>query len=67
LRKRVQRKPKTKLTIADGGFGNRVGCIPPVWPMSQVYPGRLTAKEMAGAATAEAVAASVKRHVLLSE
>ena len=52
---------------ADGGFDDRVGCIPPVRPMSQGYPGRLTAKEMAEAATAEAVAASVKRHVLLSE
>jgi hypothetical protein len=35
--------------------------------MSQGYPWRLTAKEMAGAAMAIAVAASVKRHVLLSE
>ena len=52
---------------ADGGFDDRVGCIPPVRPMSQGYPGRLTAKEMAGAAMAIAVAASVKRHVLLSE
>jgi hypothetical protein len=35
--------------------------------MSQGYPGWLTAKKMAGAALAIAVAASVKRHVLLSE
>src|SRR6516165_4940833 len=25
----------------DGGFGDRVGCIPAVRPMSQGYPGRL--------------------------
>jgi hypothetical protein len=41
---------------SDGGFGDPVGCIPPVRPMSQGYPRRLTANEMAGAATAEAVA-----------
>jgi hypothetical protein len=35
--------------------------------MSQGYPGRLKAKEMAGAAMAIAVAASVKRHVFFSE
>jgi hypothetical protein len=51
----------------DGGFGDRVGCIPPVRPMSQGYPECVTAKEMAGAAMAVAVAASVKRHVLVSE
>ena len=51
----------------DAGFGDRVGCIPPVRPMSQGYSGCLTAKEMAEAAMAIAVAASVKRHVLLSE
>ena len=51
----------------DGGFGDRVGCILPVRPLSQGYPGRLTAKEIAGAAMAIAVAASVKRHVLFSE
>ena len=28
---------------ADGGFGDRVGCIPPDRPMSQGYPGCLTA------------------------
>ena len=41
---------------ADGGFGDRVGCIPPDRPMSQGYPGRLTVKETAGAAAAEAAA-----------
>jgi hypothetical protein len=30
---------------ADGGFGDRVGCIPPVRPKSQGSPGCLTAKE----------------------
>jgi hypothetical protein len=51
----------------DGGFGDWVGCIRLVRPMSQGYPGCLTAKEMAGAAMAIAVVASVKRHVLLSD
>jgi hypothetical protein len=35
--------------------------------MSQGYPWRVTAKEMAEAAMAIAVAASVKRHVTFSE
>jgi hypothetical protein len=51
----------------DGWFGDRVGCIPSVLPMCRGYPGCLRAKEMAGAAMAIAVVASVKRHVLLSE
>jgi hypothetical protein len=53
--------------VAIGGFGDRVGCIPPVRPLSQGCPGCPRAKEMAAAATAEAVTALIKRRVLFSE